>query len=225
MIWPIRTGTTPRNPTHEEIAIREFTNTDLTPELSRQQAAIFLDDKKLLQNIRGLAPEDQERFVERVDQVRRDGSFSLSPIETLPIVSAKAYPTIDPRNVKFINVLGDVCRAHMQLPTSAILSAGLDKRGDVAITSGGLTDIWPGEYRGAQVTIKVFRIHPSQKREKAKEVRTWSGSRASLQTKFTDPVETSAHLEEVVPRKHLAISWCGHDTLPARPCLRLGGKR
>ena len=65
----IRADTTPRNLTHGEVAIREFTNTNLTPELSRRQAALLLNCKELLRNIRGLTPEDQMKFVEKVDQV------------------------------------------------------------------------------------------------------------------------------------------------------------
>jgi hypothetical protein len=60
----------------------------------------------------------------------------------------------------------------MQLPTSAVLSAGLEKRGNVAVASGGLTDVWRGEYRNQQVAIKAFRIYPAQNLKETKEVRT-----------------------------------------------------
>ena len=152
-------------------------------------------------------------------------AHSHSPsLKSYPTVSAKAYPNIDSRNVQFIIALGNMCSATTRLPTSAVLSAGLERRGNIPEDSGGTTDIWRGEYGGTQVAIKAFRIHPSQRRKEAKEVRIRSASKFRLQTTFTDPVETGAHLEEVVSRKHLAIPRCGHDALPACARLRLGTK-
>ena len=83
---------------------------------------------------------------------------------------AKTYPTIDPHNANFVRALGDVCSATERLPTSAVLKAGLEKRGTIAVASGGFTDIWRGEYNGAQVAIKAFRIYPAQNLKEAKEV-------------------------------------------------------
>ena len=74
------------------------------------------------------------------------------------------------RTVKFINALGDVCSATERLPTSTLLAAGLEKRGAIAVASGGLTDIWRGEYYGSPVAIKAFRIYPAQNLKDAKEV-------------------------------------------------------
>ena len=110
-----------------------------------------------------------------------------------------------------------------QLPTSAILSVGLKKRGNIAEDSGGTADIWRGEYRGTQVAIKAFRV--SRNLKEAKEVRTEWLRDVYHRTKFTDPVETCARVEEIVPRKRPAVLWRGHDALSARPRLPLGGKR
>ena len=72
--------------------------------------------------------------------------------------------------MKFVNALGDVCSATDRLPTSTLLAAGLEKRGPNAVASGGLTDIWRGEYYGSPVAIKAFRIFPTQNLKEAKEV-------------------------------------------------------
>ena len=60
-----------------------------------------------------------------------------------------------------------------RLPTPAVLSAGLEKRGNIAVASGGLTDVWRGQFNGIQVAIKAFRIYPAQNLKEAKEVRLW----------------------------------------------------
>ena len=69
---------------------------------------------------------------------------------------------------------GNVCSSIEQLPTSAIITTGLQKRGNVAMASGGIGDIWRGEYHEKQVTIKAFRIHPAGDLKEAKEVRIQS---------------------------------------------------
>lgn len=62
-----------------------------------------------------------------------------------------------------------MCSAIERLPTSAILSAGLEKHGSFAVASGGFTDIWQGNYYATQVAIKAFRIYPAQNLREAKE--------------------------------------------------------
>jgi len=59
-----------RNSTRGETAIREFANSNLTLEQSRQRAAVLLNSKGLLRNVPGLTPEDQAKFVDKIDQVR-----------------------------------------------------------------------------------------------------------------------------------------------------------
>lgn len=73
-----------------------------------------------------------------------------------------------------MTALGNVCSATERLPTSAVLSAGLEKRGNIAVASGGLTDVWRGQYNGTQVAVKAFRIYPAQNLKEAKEVRPYS---------------------------------------------------
>ena len=72
--------------------------------------------------------------------------------------------------MKFINALGEMCSATDRLPTSTLLAAGLEKCGDIAVASGGLTDIWRGKYHGSPVAIKAFRIYPAQNLKEAKDV-------------------------------------------------------
>lgn len=67
--------TAPRNSTRGETAIREFSDSSLTPEQLRQRATSLLNNKELLQNVRGLTPEEKTRFVDKADQVC-NGSFS-----------------------------------------------------------------------------------------------------------------------------------------------------
>ena len=67
---------TPRNPTRGEAAIQEFAISSLTYKQSRQRVALLLKNRELLRDVQGLTPEDQAGFVEKVDQVRRGGSFS-----------------------------------------------------------------------------------------------------------------------------------------------------
>lgn len=62
----------------------------------------------------------------------------------------------------------------MQLPASAILSEGLEKRGNIAVASGGLTDIWKGDLDKTRVAIKAFRRYrDSQDLREAKKVRMY----------------------------------------------------
>ena len=70
----------PRNPARGGTSIQEFANNNLVPELSRQRAAVLLDSRELLQDIRGLTAEDQTRFLDKADQVCRDGSLSALKI-------------------------------------------------------------------------------------------------------------------------------------------------
>ena len=62
----------PQNPTPVGALVQEFANSNLTPRLLGQQAASLLESEELLRNVRELAQEDQMRFVDEVDQVRRD---------------------------------------------------------------------------------------------------------------------------------------------------------
>jgi len=92
-----------------------------------------------------------------------------------------------------------VCSTIERLPASAVLSAGLEKRGTIAVASGGFTDIWRGDYHGAQVAIKAFRIYPAQNLKEAKEVSIQPSARKAYSlTKFTDSLETGADVEKTI---------------------------
>ncbi|KAF9647761.1 kinase-like protein [Thelephora ganbajun] len=139
----------PRISTRGEAPIQEFVNSNLTPETSRQQAALLLNSKDLVRNLRGLTPEDQTKFVDKIDQ---------------------AYSTLGSQNARSVTALGNLCSAIGQLPTSAVLSTGPEERGNIAVASGGLTDIWRGDLGGAPVAIKAFRIYPAQNLKEVKEI-------------------------------------------------------
>ena len=95
--------------------------------------------------------------------------------------------------------LGSACSAIGQPPNSAIVSAGLETRGDRAEATGGFTDVWRGRVNVGQVAIKVFRVYPLQHLEEAKEVSTQPASEVGSRTKFSDSVETGAGVEEAIP--------------------------
>ena len=57
-------------PRSSKAAIQDFLNNNLTPELSRQQAALLLTSGELLRNVRELTPGDRTKLVEKIDQVR-----------------------------------------------------------------------------------------------------------------------------------------------------------
>jgi len=179
--------------TRGEGPFREYANSTLTTEQSRQQAAPLLNSKDLLRNFRALIPEDQTKFIDKVDKVRRRWLILLSQYPP-SIISAKAYPTIHSPDAKYITALGEVCGTTERLPTSALLSTGLEKRGNIAVASGGFTDIWRGEYYSMQVAIKAFRIYPAQNFKEAKEVSIWSISEVCPRTKSLDSVEASPDL-------------------------------
>jgi len=69
-----------------------------------------------------------------------------------------------------LKALGEVCGTFDQLPTSAVISAGLEKHGATPITTGGLADIWPGVHNSKRVVIKEFRVYPEKSMSEAKKV-------------------------------------------------------
>lgn len=89
---------------------------------------------------------------------------------------AKKHPTLDLENMGHIIALGDTCSRMERLPTSAVLCEGLEKRDDLAVASGGFTEIWQGDLRDAPVAIKAFRIFSASDLRGIKEVRTFSPS-------------------------------------------------
>lgn len=124
--------------------------------------------------------------------------YSLS--KSFLVASAKAYPTVDPQIAKFVTTLGNVCSETERLPTSVILSEGLEKRGSGPVASGGLTDIWLGDFRGTQVAIKAFRINPTQSSilKGAKEVSIQPALEVYSLMNSAGFVEAGADVEESV---------------------------
>ena len=119
---------------------------------------------------------------------------------SISIISVKAYPTIHSPDKKFVIALGEVCSATGRLPTSVLLSTGLEKCDNIAVASGGFTDIWRGEYYSVKVAIKAFRIYPAHGLEEAKEVSiVRSKPEVCPRTKLLDTVETSLDLAKAVP--------------------------
>jgi len=158
--------------TKEEPGVHEFTNSNLPPEQLRAMVVYFLKLKHqdLIRMVLGLTPEDQERFVHKVDQVRRVVLRSTSSLITL----TKVLPAVGVETVELVAALGALCAAIGRLPSSAVLSKGLRKPGSRLITSVGLMDTMPGEYGHRPVSIKAFRTYPTQDLKEAKKVRiTW----------------------------------------------------
>ena len=59
--------------THRE-TVQQFASSNLTPELSKQRAALLLNSEELLRDVQRLTSEDQTRFVDKVDKVCRLGT-------------------------------------------------------------------------------------------------------------------------------------------------------
>ena len=89
---------------------------------------------------------------------------------------------MDPQNVKHVMALGDLCSAIQRLPTSAVLSTRLEKCSNIAVASGGFTDIWRGDVGDLPVAIKAFRICSAQNLKEAKEVSIQLTSEVCLPT-------------------------------------------
>ena len=92
----------PRNSTRGEVAIQEFANSNSTSEQLRQRAAPLLNSKELLRNVLGLTPEDQTKFVDKVDQVGRC-SLSKSSLH----YSCKGISDRRPTKRKICNRIGE----------------------------------------------------------------------------------------------------------------------
>lgn len=141
------------NPIPGDAPTREFANSLSPPRILRQQAAPLLTDKDLVQKVLGLATEDQKKFIDKVDH---------------------AYRTLDLQSARFVTALGDLCSAIRRLPTSAELSSGLEKCGNIAVARGGFTDTWRGEFDDRHcrrpVAIKAFRLYPAQNLKVAKNI-------------------------------------------------------
>lgn len=158
--------------------VRKFLNKAHPPiECLRQLAS--LPCECFLQVVRTLTPQDQGRFVDKVDRVRQ---FRVSAERSLLISppSAKLYPTLDTQDIKVLAVIGEVCNNIDRPPTSAVIPARLGRRE----TSGGLTDIWSGTFDSERVALKAFRTYPDVSMREAKKVRIRRVQEVSVETNF-----------------------------------------
>ena len=165
-----RAAPAPGAATREKPGVYAFVNSNLPPEQLRIAAVSLLKCKELPQMLSGLPPEDRVRFLDRVDQVR--GCFS--PSASSFITPTQVLPTVHPENAKLVASLGTTCSAIRRLPTSAVISAGLETRGISPITPIGRTQIWRGVYGHRPVSIKVLPRYPTRSLEEVEEVRTIS---------------------------------------------------
>jgi hypothetical protein len=63
-----------------------------------------------------------------------------------------------------------LCAAHGMLPSSYILTDGLEVIGDKAYKFGGFADIWKGRFEGRNVAIKALRVYATNNLGKIKKV-------------------------------------------------------
>jgi hypothetical protein len=76
--------------------------------------------------------------------------------------------------------LGELCSAIGWLPTSVVVSEGLEICAEAPFGSGGFAEIWRGRLKEAEgdsngrlVAIKAFRIYPTEGLKEIKEVSKW----------------------------------------------------
>ena len=69
-----------------------------------------------------------------------------------------------------MTALGDISSDVLRLPNSIGSLQGLEKRGNIAVASGGTTDVWRGGWNNRQVALKAFRIYTPQDLQAAKKV-------------------------------------------------------
>ena len=81
----------------------------------------------------------------------------------------QAAPTDLAKDTKFVAALGGISSDIGLLPNSVGLLQGLEKRGEIAVASGGTTDTWRGSLNNNQVALKAFRIYPPQDLQEAKK--------------------------------------------------------
>ena len=74
------------------------------------------------------------------------------------------------KDTEFVATLGDISSDILRLPNSTGSLQGLEKRGEIAISSGGTTDIWRGAWNNQQVALKAFRVYPPQELQEAKKI-------------------------------------------------------
>jgi hypothetical protein len=71
-----------------------------------------------------------------------------------------------------------LCGACGTLPTSHIITEGLEVIGNKAYDSGGFADVWQGRFKGRKVAIKALRTYANDDPVKVKKV----GYRSALES-------------------------------------------
>ena len=82
----------------------------------------------------------------------------------------QAAPIDLAKGTKLAATLGDISSEILLLPPSIGSLRGLEKRGEIAVASGGTTDIWRGAWNNQRVALKAFRIYPPQDLQDAKKI-------------------------------------------------------
>ena len=67
-------------------------------------------------------------------------------------------------------MLGEISSDTGLLPSSVGSLQGLQKCGNIAVASGGTTDVWRGVWNDQHVSLKAFRIYPLQDLREAKKI-------------------------------------------------------
>ena len=83
------------------------------------------------------------------------------------------YAEINSRlHAQCLHTLRKLCGRSGTLPTSCMLSEGLEKDGASPRLSGGFADVWLGKYKGRPVALKVLRIYGGDNIKVVRKVRT-----------------------------------------------------
>ena len=82
----------------------------------------------------------------------------------------QAAPADLAKDTKLVAALGKISSDTGLLPNSVGSLQGLEKRGEIAVATGGTTDIWRGTLNNKRVALKAFRIYPLQDLQGAKKI-------------------------------------------------------
>ena len=133
----------------------------------------FVANKEYIGTVRRLKKEDVVKLINVIDQVRSVGLHRYPPLlDDGPDNQAIGFTDWENAQLfPLLLALGSICSATSQLPSTTILSSGVERCGEIAIASGGFTDTWRGLYQTKTVALKAFRTYPSQDLKEAKKVR------------------------------------------------------
>jgi len=146
---------------------------------TRPQLQAFLKFKSHILVVRQLAAGEQAKLLEVIDEV----SFVVKRVPRPKLTThigpnacssehfnEQAAPIDLLKDPKLVAALGEISSDTGLLPNSIGLLRGLEKRGDIAVASGGTTDIWRGSLNDEPVAFKAFRIYPPQDLHEAKKI-------------------------------------------------------